>query len=59
MTNAFFTTTAVPLTELPVAAKFAVAYKAKHNKEPEAIKIIQSSALSIRQCWNLRIYASG
>lgn len=35
MANAFFTTTAVPLAELPAAAKFAVAYKAKFNKDPE------------------------
>jgi branched-chain amino acid transport system substrate-binding protein len=35
MTQAFFTTTAVPLTELPAAAKFASEYKTKFNKDPE------------------------
>lgn len=35
MANTFFTTTAVPLSELPAAAKFAAAYKAKYNKDPE------------------------
>ncbi|HKX44634.1 MAG TPA: branched-chain amino acid ABC transporter substrate-binding protein [Burkholderiaceae bacterium] len=35
MRQAFFTTTAVPLAELPAAAKFAAAYKARFGKDPE------------------------
>jgi branched-chain amino acid transport system substrate-binding protein len=35
MRQAYFTTTAVPLAELPAAAKFAAAYKARFGKDPE------------------------
>ncbi|MCP3444639.1 branched-chain amino acid ABC transporter substrate-binding protein [Bradyrhizobium sp. CCGUVB14] len=35
MTNAYFTTTALPLSQMPAAAAFAQAYKAKFNKDPE------------------------
>ena len=35
MTNAYFTTTALPLSQMPAAAAFAKTYKAKFNKDPE------------------------
>ena len=35
MTKVYFTTTGVPLSKLPAAAKFAQTYKAKFKKEPE------------------------
>ena len=35
MTKAYFTTTAVPLAEMPASAAFAKAYKAKYGKDPE------------------------
>lgn len=35
MTNAFFTTTALPLSQMPASAEFVKAYKAKFSKDPE------------------------